>query len=203
MDALRLIQETRQKLSMPPRSFSFFDRRALKMRAPFWMTPLDRLYLVYRQQDHLLEQGQVVWGCIVQANTLLFKTGRGDHPAAVLYSPDPFFDEDVDLLLRIAYGIYSLKGTLPLDETLARFAHMITNEMERQLRLPLPLGMTEGREVFYTTIMVPRKHLPDRKLSQGVFPLLISPEQTPAAMILPSTFWPEPLTRLWVSNSRP
>jgi hypothetical protein len=44
--------------------------------------------------------------------------------------------------------------------------------------------------------MVHRKHLPRRYLHTMLLPLIINPEETPAAMILPSEYWPVGLNEL-------
>ncbi|MFE5595167.1 hypothetical protein [Streptomyces sp. NPDC056549] len=45
-------------------------------------------------------------------------------------------------------------------------------------------------QLYCTDIIVARRHLPGRALSESVFPLLITPEHTEMTMMLPSRFWP-------------
>ena len=63
------------------RKLSFFDRRFyLKINKPSWCTNQDPLSDLFANQQQLLEQGNIVWGQIVQANNLLFSSGTDDCP---------------------------------------------------------------------------------------------------------------------------
>jgi hypothetical protein len=196
------LEETRQKLGQAPRSFSIAERFYLHVRPAPWMhASNDRLLDIYRHRKALLQRGQVVWGHLIQANAQLFRPGANDCPAAAVYSRDPFFDDQLATLSRIANALYDLKGTQPDDPTLARFAHTITDERERIMKLAVPHKLTGGRDVFYTVIMVHRKHLPDGYLTDSVFPLLIHPPDIEATLIVPSRYWSPGLVGRWQRNA--
>lgn len=168
---------------------------------PLWMFTLNNLCLIYFDQINLLRKGHIVWGSLVQANEALFEPGRTDLPASVIYSPDPYFDKDLDLLNRIARSIFELKGTRPSNPELLKLAQCVTNEFNYVMKKRIPMGLTEGKQVYMTTIMVSRKHLPGRILSFGNFPLLVLPEKTNATLILPSCFWPEEFKTFWENRT--
>ncbi|MHB0934816.1 MAG: hypothetical protein ACYC6A_00370 [Armatimonadota bacterium] len=198
MDAL--IQDCRQRFKAPPRTFSFFDRIGyLRVPPPGWMrfVPKDKLWEIIHNQQMIFEQGQVVWGCLVQANMQLFERGRTDCPAMVVYSTDLYYDSHPDELAEIGHGLYSLKETQPDDPEERRFAEVITNELTRAMCLPVPKSRTDGRTVISTAILVHRRHLPKGILADGSFPLIILPRLTQAAIILPSRYWSPELIDLW------
>ncbi|MDR7306573.1 hypothetical protein [Rhodoferax saidenbachensis] len=153
------------------------------------MTSNDELRLIYVDQKALLNSGSVVWGAIVQANKLLFNAGTEDHPVLIVYSLDPHFDANPDQLLDIAKTLFGLKGNAPESPEHARFASMITNEMERAMSWVVPQELTDGYEVTASTMMLIRKHLPNNRLERSLMPLLTHPS-TPATMVLPSSYWP-------------
>lgn len=69
---------------------------------------LVRLYITYYQKNLLLTKGIVVWGHIVQANSLLFPAWKKKHSAAIIYSFEPIFNSNLSQLSRIAWE-YELK----------------------------------------------------------------------------------------------
>jgi hypothetical protein len=151
---------------------------------------------VYECQGMLLREGEIVWGALVQANSLLFSRGYFDHPAMVVYSPDPFFDDVPGELQDIAHRLFELKNTSPKNPTHRRHAEMITDERERGMGWRVPKSCTGGRDVWSTSVMVFRMHIPGLVLRSGWFPLLTHPETT-AVMIVPKKFWQPELVTIW------
>jgi hypothetical protein len=168
------------------------------MVPPAWLTEdLDsRFDEVFRNQLQLLDEGRVVWSCLVQANELLFSVGEDDHPAAIVWS-DAATDLEVEQLQETARRLYVLKGETTEDPEVQHFADLLEDEIEAPLRLDVPSSLSESLPVRYTTIMVPRSHLPCGQLAVGTFPLLVLPEVTDAAMVLPLAAWPPGLVRYW------
>jgi hypothetical protein len=160
----------------------------------------DRLLPHYTK---LLRSGTVVWGHTAQANTRLYNPGPDDPPANTLYSPDVYFDRSPHHLDDIARALYDLKGTTPRDPELARVAAIMTDEYNCVEKEPLPAQLTEGHDVYLTSTLIHRSRLPDRVLSDRLFPLLVCPGETPANMILPLPYWPEELVEAWGSPGFP
>ena len=197
-----IIELCRERFGPPPRSFPRHADRDLRLGAPLWlrMTRDGALRAVLddvlERQEMLLAHGRVVWGSVVQAEASLFRPGRGDRPALVIYSPDPAFDEMPDDLQDIAGRLFGLRGTAPADPDLADFAAMLGDPSRRPSRRPVPRPLVGSLPVFATTVLVARRHLPDRHLAAGTFPLVVHPE-TDSTMLLPGRFWPPPLLELW------
>jgi hypothetical protein len=192
------IEQTRQILG-PPRAGRM--NKVFVRRPPAWMHQhrADPLWGVYQIQQTLLDHGQVVWGCIVQANALLFEPGEGDSPAAVIYSDDPYLDAEPEELGYIAHQLFELKGRTEVDADVRQFAASITDERTRDAKLIVPPRLTGGRRVYYTAIMVIRAHLPDGVLRDAMLPLLVLPDRTPWTLVLPSHFWSPSLVLQWKS----
>lgn len=190
-----IIDQCRVRFGPAPRSFSLGERMALTTRPPAWMYKhrKDDLWEIYQRRDDLLQNGTVVWGCLVQANEILFAPGETDAPAMAIYSPDRYYDNHVDELADLASHLFRLKGTQPTIPALAEFARIITDEMTRPMRFPIPAMLAGGHDVFATSIMVQRAHLPHGFLTGGIFPLVIAPGRARATMILPSRYWPRVL----------
>ena len=143
-----VIEEVRAKIGAVPRKFGFFERRFLSCPIPGWMNASDKLHEFFRNRNLLLTKGTVVWRALVQTNALLFKPGKENHPAMVVYSPDPAMLGDLDGLVSVATQLYNLKGTAPKDPDQARFAAMITDEMDRGLGWTIPVALTGGKLRF-------------------------------------------------------
>jgi hypothetical protein len=192
-----VIDACRAEFGPPPRQFTWkewFHLLMIPLNPALWM---DSLLWVYFRQGTLRKNGEIVWGHIVQANNALFSKGFGDLPADVIFSFDPHYDDAIGELEGIAAALFELKGTRPEDPAAKRIAKHLTAEITRAWKLPVPVDLTGGREVFLTTIMVCRAHLPGRHLAASLFPLLATREQTKAAMILSSRYWPAELLDCW------
>lgn len=185
-----------------PRRISRFDLWRRKIPKPDWVKSTNdrRFTEVFDNQAVLLRRGFVVWGAIVQANMQLFSPGPTDCPAAIIYSLDPVINGRPCILEDAASKLFSFKGKVVDDEEIQVFSDKLADEMVSDLKLPVPKILTEGIECLYTCIMVHRKHLPDRKLSQGLFPLLVNPMETDATMILPSIYWPDSYVMSWLGK---
>jgi hypothetical protein len=166
---------------------------------PPWLKkrPKDDFWEVFRKQNKIYSDGVVVWAHIVQANSNLFSKGVVESGASIIYSPDPAFDDKPDALGIVAQTLFAIKGTAQSDPGLAGFSRMLANEMDRAMRLPVPRDLTADYEVYHTSIMVPRKHLPHGYLTESIFPLLINPKVTAATIMVPSQYWPPALLASW------
>jgi len=192
---------TRERLDEARQSWTFLWRPYHRLARPSWARGRDTPFeCIYQDYKSLLRSGAVVWGHIVQANMLLFKSGRDDHPANAVFSMDPFFDDKLPTLAELSGVMFGLKGRDASDPELDKFARAITNEYKVLMNRKLPLSLTFERKVYFTTIMVHRKHLPERVLSASWFPLLASPKETKASIILPSRYWDPDLLEMWQSR---
>lgn len=193
-DLEKVLPQMRANLGPAPRSFGLLAKGSVRMKPPGWMKATgDKRFLeIYANQDALLERGEIVWAHIIQANSELFGRGADDCPAAVLYSFDPKANELVVELGSCASGLFELKGKVPDDPELQQFADSLEDEETvTSLRIPIPAQATFDIQCHFAAIMVCRKHLPGRCLKGGLFPLLVLPKETKAAMILPGKYWPK------------
>ena len=182
-----------------PRQFSADLKEYLAIIPPPWLKrqTKDDLQLAYRFQDRIRRDGTVVWAAIVQANSLLFRRGPTDSPASVIFSLDPWYDSNPDDLQLAAHELFQLKGTDQNDADAAAFARMLTNELTRAMMLRAPKRFTGGRNVFHSSIMLPRKHLPKGYLAGSIFPVWVDPTGTGALLLVPAAYWPPSLTAAW------
>jgi hypothetical protein len=191
-----IIQQTRSAIGPAPRKFSWWTRVKLWTPRQVWVRPDGGLFAVYCFRRRFLEEGEIVWAALVQANNMLFKPGRGDFPALVVYAVDQSLDNTPEWLLALAHWMFRLKNTTPegLDEQAV--AAMVSDEFNHDAGAPLPPTCTHGREIVCSTIMIFRNHLPGGVLRGGCFPIFIH-RKTTAAMIVPCQFWPESFFRRW------
>lgn len=193
------MENIRKSYSEKRKRFSIVNILRDKLFMPKWIrnNPEDELKVIYEDTSILFKEGMVVYASLVQANTLLFEKGVDNCPACVLFSTDKYFDDKIHELREMADHLYDYKGVDGAPENIKIFTDAITDEYERLLNIKLPYEITERRDVYYTTIMVQRSHIPGRYLKQNYFPLLIAPDKTKASIILPKHYWSKDMIERW------
>jgi hypothetical protein len=117
------------------------------------------------RRRRILEEGRPVRAWIVQANGALFQPGAVDLPALVLVSFEPGSDARVEALARRMYG---LKTEPSADDDERAVARLVRNEAYRpESRRLLPASFTGGLEVYAAHVLVRRRFLPGRRLSEA------------------------------------
>lgn len=162
-------------------------------------------YVMQHDHEHALIAWEKVYGFLVckgdAANADRYAEWRDQYiqQREMAYREERNFlpTDHLEALVDIAHRMSSLIGTTPDDPALLHCAQAINEENRRVMHLPLPEALSAGREVFVTTIMVHRRHLPNGMLSNSIFPLLIHPTATEATIILPSRYWASALLRAW------
>lgn len=171
----------------------------IHLRRPKWLDFTDPLFEIYTQKSNLLQQGEIVYANIVQANTLLFKSFPPYNcPAQIIYSTHPYANENPECLLQVAQNIYRYKGQdlNLIPEEWREMARVVTDEYDRsKFNFSLQFG---GHLIEFNmvTTMVYRKLLPKRKLIGNIFPIFTTPESN-QVLILPKKYWSKKFTEAW------
>lgn len=205
MDFAAWQQECGRRLGQTPRRFWFWRWGYLRAHPPGWLRerPGDPLWDVFRAQWRLLKEGRLMWGQIVQANTLLFEPGPDDCPASLLISEDPLAHRSPDRLGDAARAMFKLKGTTPTDPVLAEFARVLTDEVERHWTL-VPQQVAGLRDTYCVAMMIFRKHLPAGYLPPVdlPYPVLALPGELQSALVVPGSYWPRELAAAHLATRR-
>lgn len=163
------------------------------LKKPKWLknNKKDELNKIYEKQKDFWEHGRIAFGCVVQANKRLFSMGNSYNcPANFIYTYDEYYYENPDKFHELAHDIYCLKESE--DELSAEkkyISELLFSEYKRDFHIPVPDSMTEGHEVFLTTVMVDRDHIPMHKLCNFFYPMLTLENDSPDAIILPVWYW--------------
>ncbi|MDP1612108.1 MAG: hypothetical protein Q8M11_13730 [Sulfuritalea sp.] len=192
-----ILEGVREKLGIWRRLATPTDYSTLRSIGPDWLLH-HPLFPTVANQRMLLEKGDVVWGALLQANSLLFSAGPDDHPAAAIYSLDTHFESRPSALRCIAHYLFSFKeGAEQAPEDCRAIATWLADERAGEQIFPVSSRLS-SRSVQATCHMVFRKHLPPREsmLSGFWFPLLVH-DTTEAVIIAPSKFWPLDLINAW------
>lgn len=160
---------------------------------PKWLDPSAPLNQVYRDIRTLQAKGKVVWGRVVQANSMLYEPGRTDLPAVVVFADGDGVGPHE--LAWIAVRLYASR-----DEPIDRLSQLVDDERADFFRYPGPAWLTGGREVFFSTMMFFREHLHQGHLTSRDFPLVVAPEHTRAVLALPYDLWGEDL-KAWARRA--
>lgn len=198
--SLAVLERTQANVSQARRRL---DQKYWRVARPGWCKADDELRRFFDDQDVLILKGRVVWGVVVQANQLLFEPLDRDHrgaPATVIYTEEG--DESTLPFLReLALRLFRLRNSQGgLDEDQAEYGAMLNEEIDRAMGCQVPPSMTDGMEVRSTTVFFPRKHLESQQLALTYFPLLVH-SSTPAAMLVPSRYWPPGLKQRWQAEA--
>jgi hypothetical protein len=197
IDFTQIIEEQRDLLGEPPRSFGFFERWHWQIKRPWWCEEhAPKLSAIYEQQQLLREEGTIVWGACVQVNMLLNRPGRDDCPGAVIYSTESSWSDELTTLLTLADRLFELKDGTRRTEDEKAFGKLVADERPRVMHRAVPQSMTNGHRVILTTVMFHRKHLPGCRMTRSYFPLLVHPD-VKATLMVPSRTWPEDLRADW------
>ena len=83
----KALNECRERFGPPGRTFSFWERLFyLRVKCRAGRDEDDDLNTFFRHKDRLLENGEVVWGHVVQANALLFSPGRDSAVSTIFFA---------------------------------------------------------------------------------------------------------------------
>lgn len=194
------IHECIENFGPAPRRQSRWDRLTyFRVPKPLWLRqrPSDGLNTLFENLPALFTAGTVVWGHIIQANSLLFQPGADDCPGELVYSLTDAQRVDPDYLGQVAHQLFSLKGTEPADPDLAPIAEYLTNEMIRVFGLAVPKTISANLPCRISTTFFVRKHLPLRRLCTPLLPIVVNPVEPYVAMPLPARYWPQSLIDWW------
>lgn len=159
---------------------------------PDYVISNDSLYPLYQNQNLFWMYGNVMLGSLVQANTLLFRSDNNSNcPAVFLYTNDDYYYENPEELSELSKKLFSLKGLKNLSPEVQYFADLLFDEYSRKFAIPLPKELTNGHNVFLTTVVVHRNHIPYNRIVSRLYPLLVLENKTPDAIILPKWYWTE------------
>ena len=160
-----------------------------KFKMPFWVGG-DPLAQIYKDLPQLYQSGEVVYAYLVQANNNLFKSFPPfNSPADIIFSLDGFYKSEPLELQKIAYELFSYKDEGGAPPEIKQITDSITDEMERSFNIPLPLDFTKNRQIYFTTIVVHRNHLPKKRIVSSVFPIVCDVERSGSTVILPKNYW--------------
>jgi len=160
-----------------------------KFKKPFWLGD-DPLKQIYENLNILYQSGKVVYAFLVQANEILFKRFPPFNcPANIIFSLDEFYKSNPMELQNISQELYSYKNEGDTPPEIKQITDSITDEMNRLFNIPIPLDITENKQVYFTTIMVHRNHLPKGKLISSLFPVVCDLNSTNTSIILPKKYW--------------
>jgi hypothetical protein len=194
-----IIRNIRVRLGEPKRQFAAKELKYLRVTAPAWCKPGNDLAPIYRDQDLLMSEGTVVWGALVQANTLLFRPGPHDSPGIVIHTTEPHLHDDLVRLSAVAKKLFALKDGGGKTSAEKAFGSKLADDLASFLAEAVPKTLGGESPILANTAMFHRKHLPNGILSCGFFPLFIHPTTT-AIFVVPARYWDNNLLDVWVNS---
>jgi hypothetical protein len=154
----------------------------------------------FKNLDALFSKGIVVWGHIIQANSMMWEDGPHNCPGELVYSFDDIDRVDPDYLREVAAELYGLKGTAPSEPDLQPIANYLTDEYVRVFGLPVPASISPSIRCTISTTFFVRKHLPKRRLCASLLPIVVNRQEPHIATVLPERYWPPELIEWWANQ---
>ena len=164
------------------------DWRVDKISKPGWLID-DSPFPMFDEAQALYSEGKIVYGSILMANSLLsmdYEYGISiSNPGYVIYSMNPYYDENPNELLLLAEKIYSYryKNIVPFEMQI--FVELMEHENDSYYNIQVPLEMTDGREVFVTSVLFQRNHLPLLKIGGRLLPVFADSENLSTCLPVP------------------
>ncbi len=183
-----LIEESRQRLRRFGWRWTLLGRRKDATSAVLRRRGADESQI--DDFAKLIDEGTVYWGAIVQANPDLFEVGTVDLPANLVFSRSAYFDSHPEHLFRIARSLFKLKDTYPEEPVLRKAAAIVTDEHNCVSDWRLPYVLTNGHQVYLTSILLYRSWLPGRVLDFPVVPIVALARAVAGCMLAPKDCWP-------------
>lgn len=199
MTPLEMLDYCRRKFGRPPRKFSWWQRLTyLHPVRPVWSrSPEEDLSQLFDNMSDLLRDGVVVWGCIIQANPLLFFPGSECHPGEIVFSLDHRGDVHSGFLVDVSKRISDLRKNMPDDPECKYIVDYLNDQRQRVFGLHVPVEVSPEAKCMISTTVFFREHLPGYKLPVlPTMPIIASPREPHVVIVLPSQFWPESLVSL-------
>jgi hypothetical protein len=128
--------------------------------------------------------GRIYYGALVMANSQLFKKTRAFPvlPGVIVYSTDGYFESNPLELKKIAQYFFDNRNF-----------NILRNEKQYFSNILLPADKTGGRQVYMTTLMIAREHLPQYRLCSGLFPVIAAPGRSTSVFIADCKYWTKDL----------
>lgn len=188
MDYEMLLDSIKERFEKEPELLTLPSR-------PRWMKGDDPLNCIYQNYLDLKKRGKITYGCLVQANSMLFEEGDIDCPADIIFTESPLGNVYPEELISIAEELFSYKNK-PLfkaPRSMRKVVKQIKDEMDRSARY---IDFTKKGEhsfnVYNVAIMVYREHLYAGKLEGRLFPIIYLPDNPAVTMIIPDVFYKDP-----------
>jgi hypothetical protein len=160
----------------------------------------DPLKATFDHATLLYQEGRVVWGAVIQANTSLFTPYAVCAPGEVLYDPRGYAPQAV--LLQVARRLFALRqATNVTHPALQQYRDHLNAETTRLFNWQVPSDLLPYPLTASTTYF-DCDHLPGGAIGFPVFPLLVHDDHPGAVLPLPKQLWPEALEMVWQRKLR-
>ena len=177
------------KLGVSPSGLNWLARfRQRLIVPPDWMREYGESGLGWflAAERDLKKNGIVVPGTLIQANLQLFEPGEFDHPGELLFSLSELTSGK--MLREVADQLYHLKGEHSADPEESFFSRYLGDELERVQGVKVSRRLCPVDQLYVSTTIFFRAHLPDGIVRRTVYPVLVSPVSL-VAMVLPQKYW--------------
>ena len=174
-----------------------------ELKKPTWIEKEDDLYVVFKEEELLKNEGHIYYGALVMANTLLYEEGKDVNPGFILYSTDPHYSANPYDLIDLSWQLNNYVGTDVVPDELKEILYLMETETERVSKIKLPCSITGNKDVYFTDLLFQRDHLPGGVLRGKLFPVLANPDIFRSVTVLPKYYWSDNMVKVFIDDNVP
>ena len=159
---------------------------------PEWLREENPLIKIYRNFPELKSRGHITYGCIVQANYLLFEDGDKDLPADIIIADSPIGEEFPEKLIDVARELndYTEVSNFRVPRNVREVVKQLKDQYDMRTRyIDYSKKGEHPFNIYNIPIMVFREHLYERKIMHKIYPVIFLPENPGVAMFVPSEIY--------------
>lgn len=169
------------------------DHNPNKNQISYVFYPLAQPFYDYE----VINSGKVYYGYLVDANSSLFKNksvATLTYPAVAIFSTDNYFEQNPLALKKIA------RDMLEDSAIVSWIQKIVQQKREFRSAVQLPAKLTDGREIFITTVLIDRRQLPLGYLSDSLLPIIADPLSPTAVFAVDVKYWTKSLIGNFVNG---
>lgn len=160
----------------------------------------DPMQKLFACKDAILENGRVVWGAVIEVNTLIYENnGFSGVPGRVLYAPDGRVEPNI--LFDLSRVVATYKTIKKVQEDAKALSKLMKDETSRHFGFDIPRSIIPYPLKMSVTYFY-RPHLIGNRLVSSEIPLLINDDYPGMVLPLPHYFWPAEFVKHWEENLR-
>jgi|GEM_PF-4258928 len=175
-----------------------------KYDRPSFVKRNDPLGRPLKNLSKLYKKGELVYAKLVTGNSQLFE----DYPkffclpGRVIYSTDSFYKDFPEELSRISDQLLRLRTETKIPADCQDIANIMRESGAGDERVAVPVSLTDGREVYLSTVLINLNFLQGKHITSDIFPIICNPKSTTDVFMLHRRYWTKEFKEFYVNSGK-